>query len=121
MKNRIRTLLIILLIIALALFLWYGKFDCPIKKHFTFSCPSCGMNRAFNEILSLHIMNSFNYNILALPLFIITILSLIFLLYDLIKGTNKFLPKLFQTLQKHYPLILLIILINWGINLYRNI
>ncbi len=121
MKNRLRTLLILGLIIFLFLFLWLGQFDCLFKKHFHFPCPGCGMNRAFNEILSFNILESFKYNILAFPGILIGLFCFGVLCYDLLKGTNVFLPKLFEILKKYYLVIFLIVFVSWMFNIYRGI
>ncbi len=121
MKNRVRTLLIILLIIFLFLFLWLGQFDCLFKKYFHLPCPGCGMNRAFNAILSFNILTSFHYNILAFPCFLLGIFCIIVLLYDFVKGTDLFFKKTFKILNKYYKVIIIIVFFNWLVNIYRDI
>ncbi len=121
MKNRFRTLLILGLIIFLFLFLCLGQFDCLFKKFFHFPCPGCGMNRAFNELLSFNILVSFKYNILAFPGTLIVLFCIGVLFYDLIKGTNIFLPKLFEILKKYYLIIIIIVFLSWIFNIYRGI
>ena len=49
------------------------------------------MTRAFKLILQGNILESLRYNLLAIPLFIFIILSMIFLVVDIIKNQTKYL------------------------------
>ncbi len=119
-KNKI--LVLILYLGLLLIFLFWLKFDtpCQFKKLFHIPCPACGMLRAFKLILQFKIIESFSYNILALPFFSILVLILMIDIIDLI--TNKdYLSKILNMITKHYLLIIILLLISFVINIYRNI
>ena len=79
------------------------------------------MYRAVTEIFNFRILNSLNYNIMALPGLVIIFLFQIGLIYDFIKDKNVCLKITFNLLEKYYTVIIIIILISYGINLYRGI
>ena len=112
-----------MLFLALVLFfLICLKFNIPclFKKIFSISCPACGMTRAIKCILKLNIIESFSYNILAFPLVIFIIISIILFIIDKIKKTNL-LTNLLEKIIKHYYIILLLLLISFIINNIRKI
>ena len=78
------------------------------------------MTRAFKEILNLHFINSFNYNILSIPLFILLIIINIFLIIDLFnnsKKTHTFINKVIS-----FPItILFLLIISEVANILRGI
>jgi hypothetical protein len=93
---------------------------CASKKLFNLACPACGLTRAFKSILSLKIYECINYNLLGVPIFIFITLLTIYLIYDIITN-NKKTEKLFNTLGKHYILIMITLIINGIINNIKGI
>lgn len=93
---------------------------CFFKSIFHIPCPGCGMTRAFKEIIHFHFRESFKYNILGLPFFITLLIINILLIYDIL--LKKDLVTLFlKQISKYILIIILLIIISWGINIYHGI
>ena len=78
------------------------------------------MTRAFKLILQGNILESLQYNLLAIPLFIFIILSMIFLVVDIIKNQTKYLAYIERISQKYGVWIVLAVLIVWMCNIIIN-
>ena len=93
---------------------------CPFNYYFHIPCPGCGMTRAFKLILQGNILESLQYNLLAIPLFIFIILSMIFIVVDIIKNQTKYLAYIERISQKYGVWIVLAVLIVWMCNIIIN-
>lgn len=93
---------------------------CPFNYYFHIPCPGCGMTRAFKLILQGNILESLQYNLLAIPLFIFIILSMIFLVVDIIKNQTEYLAYIERISQKYGVWIVLAVLIVWMCNIIIN-
>lgn len=121
--NKKKKILILFLYLGLILiFLIYinNYIPCIFKKIFHIPCPACGMTRALKEIITLNIINSFSYNILAFPITIILLVIFIFTIIDLIYN-KKYIEKILKLITKHYYIIIILLIISWIINIYRKI
>lgn len=121
--NRINKALVLglyVVLILIFLFLLNIKFICPFKYLFNIPCMFCGMTRAFRCIIHFNIIESFSYNILALPLFLVLIFIFVICLYDLIFDKN-ILKKVFDIIIKYYYVIIVLFLISWIINIIRGV
>lgn len=78
------------------------------------------MTRAFKLILQGNILESLQYNLLAIPLFIFIILSMIFLVVDIIKNQTEYLAYIERISQKYGVWIILAVLIVWMCNIIIN-
>lgn len=78
------------------------------------------MTRAFKLILQGNILESLQYNLLAIPLFIFIILSMIFLVVDIIKNQTKYLAYIERISQKYGVWIILAVLVVWMCNIIIN-
>lgn len=78
------------------------------------------MTRAFKLILQGNILESLQYNLLAIPLFIFIILSMIFLVVDIIKNQTKYLAYIERISQKYGVWIVLAVLVVWMCNIIIN-
>lgn len=78
------------------------------------------MTRAFKLILQGNILASLQYNLLAIPLFIFIILSMIFLVVDIIKNQTEYLAYIERISQKYGVWIVLAVLIVWMCNIIIN-
>lgn len=118
-KKSILLVLSILLVFGI-LVVFFLDIDCIFKSITGIPCPSCGLTRGFRALFHGHIIKAEQYNLLTVPMFLL-ILSIVFsYIYDLITKSNK-LELLLNKLSKNYKLIILIIIINWIINIIRNI
>lgn len=93
---------------------------CIFKKVLTFSCPACGLTRAFKSLLRLDFINAIKYNILLLPVLIFLLILNSLLIYDIVKNkkeTNEYLIKL----GRHYKLIIFLLLLSCIINNLKSI
>ena len=93
---------------------------CPFNYYFHIPCPGCGMTRAFKLILQGNILASLQYNLLAIPLFIFIILSMIFLVVDIIKNQTEYLAYIERISQKYGVWIILAVLVVWMCNIIIN-
>lgn len=121
--DRIKNLFILFLILSfyIILFLFNFRYECIFKKTFCIPCPSCGMTRAWISIKNFDIIESFKYNILTLPIFIFSIISLLVLISDIILKKNRFINMVKYILNKYYILIIMFITLSFIINIYRGI
>ena len=78
------------------------------------------MTRAFKLILRGNILASLQYNLLAIPLFIFIILSMIFLVVDIIKNQTKYLKSIERFSEKYGVWVVLAVLIVWMCNIIIN-
>ena len=78
------------------------------------------MTRAFKLILQGNILESLRYNLLAIPLFIFIILSMIFLVVDIIKNQTKYLAYIERFSEKYGVWVVLAVLIVWVCNIIIN-
>lgn len=96
------------------------KYQCPWKTILNIPCPGCGMTRAVKLILQGQIIDSFQYNIMALPLVIITIISIVCLVIDIIKNQTTYINRIDKIVQKHMVLILSFVVVVWLFNILLN-
>lgn len=122
MNNKNKILILFLYLGLILIFLLYlnNYIPCLFKKTFNIQCPACGLTRAFKSILNLKIIESFSYNILTIPIIIILGIILISTIIDIIYN-KKLLDKIIKKILKHYYLILILLIISWIINIYKNI
>lgn len=117
-KNRIINIEIILIYLILFLLFYVLNFDwtCPIKYFLHIECPGCGLTRSFKALIHLDIISSIKYNLLGIPIFLIVIVSIFYLLKDIIKGENKTTNFILKYISKYYIVIFLILIVNMVIN-----
>lgn len=106
--------------LLLVLFILDFKYHCPFKKIFKIPCPGCGMTRAMLLIFKGEIINSFHYHILALPLLIFIIFSVICLIREIIQNKIIYLEKVNHIIEKHFILIVVVVLVVWMFNVILN-
>lgn len=94
--------------------------DCLFKKIFTIPCTTCGMTRAIKYMFSGDIMNALKMNLLSIPFFIGFIMFIvIYLLYIFFK--KDYVYKYFAWFVKHYKFLITIFIINWIINIVKDL
>lgn len=116
--NRIVNGLILLIAFTLFLmiFILNTKIPCVFKSTLGISCPGCGMTRAIHEILHFNILQAIKYNILAIPLVILGIISTLIIIHDIIFNKNIFITTVNKILTKYWYIVLIIVGITMLIN-----
>ena len=95
---------------------------CWFKLATGFPCPGCGMGRATLELMKGNIVASFHYNILCVPFTTAIIVSLVWLLTDIIKQKETFFGFVKQDFKPQYKFLLLaLIIVEWTTNIIRQI
>lgn len=115
---RLKNLLVIggILIIPILIFIFDWKIDCLFKTFFNINCPGCGLTRSLRCLLNKDILASFYYNILTIPLVIISITLIIRLIIDTFNNNNSGLNKLLNFFQKYYHIIIIVLILVTIIN-----
>lgn len=90
--------------------------NCLFKSLFNIRCPGCGLTRSFRAIFNLDFYRAFNYNILGIPLFIISIVIIISMSIDIIRNENKTIMYILNFFKKHYIVIIILLIITAIIN-----
>lgn len=119
--NKVKKISLLLGILLLGLLLLNVNIPCLFKSLTHFPCPDCGMTRAFRLILNFKLIESFSYNILAIPLFISIVFMLIVLVNDIITNQNNLMKILDKIINKYHLLILGLLAISWIVNIWRGI
>lgn len=119
-KNKQIIFAFLLLFIFGLLVVFVFDIDCVFKSVFNIPCPGCGLTRGFKALFSGHIIKAESYNILTIPIFLFLMLFLILMLKDLITKGDSALRYL-NRFTNHYILIIVIVCINWIINIIRGI
>lgn len=116
--NRVVNILILLIVFTLfvIIFILDTKIPCVFKSMLGISCPGCGMTRAIHEILHFNFFQSIKYNILALPLVVLGIISTPVIIYDIIFNKNIFITVSNKILTKYWYIVLIIVGITMLIN-----
>lgn len=95
---------------------------CMFKLITGFPCPGCGMGRASLELIKGNYISSWHYNILCIPFTIAVLISLIWLIVDLIKRKETFFTFIKKDFGLKYKIVLFgLILIDWTVNIVRQI
>lgn len=115
-KKIVNILMISGLILTVIIFLF--KPDCFLKKIFTVPCPICGMTRAFKFILKRELISALKMNLLSIPLFISIIIFYITYFISIF-FKKDYIYKMYSLIIKYYKVIILILLINWIINIVK--
>lgn len=124
----LRAIIIILVIYSVLLIMDYSNFSmhtgtlCVFKNITGVPCPGCGLGRATVAIFKGSFLESFHYNIIAIPFTLAVFISFIWLLTDLIRKRNSF----FETINRKLPFVYLIpffvlTAISWLVNIIRGI
>ena len=86
----------------------YSFYPTCIFKNITgLSCPGCGSQRAFHELLHFNLKNAFYYN----PIFIILLPYGVILILFRFTSLQKNFPKIYQILTARSLLFLILIVI----------
>ena len=120
-KENFKIFVFVLLVILIINFLNIRV--CVFYNIFGIPCPACGMTRAFNRIFMLKIKESFDYNLLGVPLFIIINSYLIINFYSILKNTDQINIYFENSFRKYKTALIIIsaviVILNWIRNLYN--
>ena len=120
-KENFKIFVFVLLVILIINFLNIRV--CVFYNIFRIPYPACGMTRAFNRIFMLKVKESFDYNLLGVPLFIIINSYLIINFYSIIKNTDQINIYFEDFFQKYRTALIIvsavIVMLNWIRNLYN--
>lgn len=118
-KNLIAIGIICVVPILLILFdlSWY----CPVKRIFGIACPGCGLTRAFRCLFQFKIIESFQYNLLGIPLLVLGFFLGLLFGYDFIRNRDYFINQLYRFLPRYLFIIFFILIVNMIINNVRGI
>lgn len=110
----------ILIISSIILFIIVYLFNpyCLFKKVFSIPCPICGMTKAFKYILKGKVLKALEMNLLSIPLFIFIIIFYIVYIISLC-FKKYYIYKLYDEVVKYYKVIIVILIVNWVINIVK--
>jgi hypothetical protein len=95
---------------------------CIFKLATGIPCPGCGMGRASLSLLKGEIVSSFHYNILCIPFTLTLIISIVWMIKDVVKKQETFFKFIGQKISLKYKLLLFgLIFIDWIFNIIRGI
>lgn len=103
-----------------SLVLFYLKPECLFLKVTNIRCPACGITRAIREIFSFNILESFSYNILAFPIFLVGVIAILIGIYDMIRKSN-FESKYVNFFLNNYKFIIFFLVLSMIVNNIRGI
>ena len=105
MNNRIKNILILTILLIFLLMIKLLPVACLFWQATGIYCPACGMTRAFHSVMSFNLIEAFQYNILSIPLFLFTI---IILLYEIIFNKWNYIPFILKKMSnKHFIIVIL--------------
>jgi len=80
------------------------------------------MGRATLEIMNGNFVSAFNYNILCIPFTLAVLISLVWLLIDVLQKKERFFPFINSKLRLPYKILLFLLLaVSWVTNIIRQI
>ncbi len=126
--NKLKKITIIFVILAGYFFLiFYPHFInnysfCLFKDITGIPCPACGSTRATILLFKGKVLQSILLNPLALVTNFLILVSLLWLIYELLTGRNKLLEFMKKDWSVKYKiLIAIIIIVNWAWNIKKGI
>lgn len=115
-KSRILKISLLLILIFLGIYVFNLNYECPFKQNFHLACPGCGLTRAFYALLEFDILLAIKYNILAIPLLIFLLISIVVIILEIVFNKNIYFKELFKQLYMNLDFIFLFLLITMAIN-----
>lgn len=121
MENNKKIFLIFLILLVFGiLVVFVFDVNCVFKTITGIPCPGCGLTRGFRMLFKGHLLSAEKYNILTIPIFIFFVCSLVLMIIDFLKKTNK-TEGFLKLLSKHYLVIISMLLISFITNIIRGI
>jgi hypothetical protein len=95
---------------------------CPFRLITGIPCPGCGMGRATIALLQGHVAVSLHYNILCIPFTLFILISVLWIVADLIRDKDTFFPFMKRDFGTAFNILIFgIILVDWTLNIVRHI
>ncbi len=121
MENNKKIFLMFLILLVFGiLVVFVFDVNCVFKTITGIPCPGCGLSRGFRALFLGDFLKAERYNILTIPIFIFFVCSLILMIIDFFKKTNK-VEKFLNKLSRYYLIIIFMILSSFIINVIRGI
>jgi hypothetical protein len=119
-NNKKIFLMFLILLVFGILVVFVFDVNCVFKTITGIPCPGCGLSRGFRALFLGDFLKAERYNILTIPIFIFFVCSLILMIIDFFKKTNK-VEKFLNKLSRYYLIIIFMILSSFIINVIRGI
>ena len=125
-----RNLLFIFIITGGYAFLWFSALTnsehsytlCMFKNVTGHPCPGCGMGRASIELFQGHVAESVHFHWWAIPFHIMLIVSLVWLIRDLLVKSDSYWKFIQKPLKSWIlALIFVLVMVNWARAWYLDI
>jgi len=95
---------------------------CIFKLATGIPCPGCGMGRATLELIKGNFAEAFHYNILSIPFSILIVIVFIWLVIDLLIRRETFFIFIGKEMRFSYKIVILLILaVDWAVNIIRGV
>ncbi len=94
--------------------------NCIFKSVFGIPCPGCGLTRGFRALFSGDFIKTESYNILTIPIFLFLLFILVLMIIDIVNKCNN-TEKILKKISNHYILLIIIVCLNWIINIVRGV
>lgn len=94
--------------------------NCIFKSVFGIPCPGCGLTRGFRALFSGDFIKAESYNILTIPIFLFLLFVLVLMIIDIANKSNN-TEKILKKISNHYILLIIIVCLNWIINIVRGV
>lgn len=108
MNNRIKNILILIILVVFLLMIGLLPVTCLFWQATGIYCPSCGLTRAFYSIMSFDLVKAFQYNILSIPLFLFIIITITILLYEITFNKWNYISFILKELSNKYIIIVIL-------------
>lgn len=117
-KNIVINVIILSILVIFYILIYYFNInmECIFKKITGISCPACGLTRGFNELFHFNLLLATKCNILTIPLFIFIVISVIWILFDILKNKNSYTTNIINFFNKYYIYILVILIVTLIVN-----
>ena len=114
--NRLKNGLILIILIGFLCFIAMMPVTCVFQTITGFSCPACGMTRAFIAILNFNFLEACYQNLLSIPFFIFLFFSVCMLIKDFVQNRFSYIKHVFHFLEQYWVFILVSLIISFLFN-----
>jgi hypothetical protein len=102
--------------------IFHVKTFCIFKNLTGYPCPGCGMGRSMLCLYHGNLSKALWYNSLSIPFLICTISGLIWMIIDIFRNKETFIPFLKKDVNWFWKIILFLVIIgNWAWNIYKGL